>query len=119
MSEWDTFRIAIADRLRELARRGCDVQIVTGILSQEVSRSLLAEPGIDLRLLANGSALPGRIHSKYLLVDGQVYTGSHNFNETSLRRNDETLLRVDDRHIYGQYVANFDTLRAAALPAKA
>ncbi|GAA2646805.1 hypothetical protein [Nonomuraea recticatena] len=26
---------------------------------------------------------------------------------------------VDDRHIYGQDVANFDTLRAAALPAKA
>ncbi|MEV4060397.1 phospholipase D-like domain-containing protein [Nonomuraea dietziae] len=119
MSEWDTFRIAIADRLRELARRGCDVQIVAGILSPEVSQSLLAEPGVDLRLLANGSALPGRIHSKYLLVDGKVYTGSHNFNETSLRRNDETLLRVDDRHIYGQYVANFDTLRAAALPAKA
>ncbi|MDP4505399.1 phospholipase D-like domain-containing protein [Nonomuraea turcica] len=119
MSEWDTFRIAIADRLRELARSGCDVQIVAGILSPEVKQSLLTEPRVDLRLLADGSALPGRIHSKYLLVDGKVYTGSHNFNETSLRRNDETLLRVNDRGIYGQYVANFETLRAAAVPANA
>ncbi|MDR8412375.1 phospholipase D family protein [Nonomuraea sp. 3-1Str] len=67
--------------------------------------------------------MPGRVHSKYLLVEGSfdgdrdarwVFTGSHNYNETSLRRNDETLLRLNDRRVYRQYVDNFKRMRAVA-----
>ncbi|WP_310712610.1 phospholipase D-like domain-containing protein [Nonomuraea sp. 3-1Str] len=84
---------------------------------------LLAEPRIELRTLGDGGALPGRVHSKYLLVEGSfdgdrdarwVFTGSHNYNETSLRRNDETLLRLNDRRVYRQYVDNFKRMRAVA-----
>ncbi|MEV0390447.1 phospholipase D-like domain-containing protein [Nonomuraea sp. NPDC050643] len=121
MSEWDTYRIAIPERLRALAARGCTVQVVAGIMDDEVAQ-VLRSPGIDLRVLGSGSALPGRVHSKYLLIEGRhdgrrVYTGSHNYNETSLRRNDETLLRLDDRDLFRQYVANFETMRAATAPA--
>ena len=86
-------------------------------------RLLLAEPRIELRALGDGSALPGRVHSKYLLVEGTydgvrnarwVFTGSHNYNETSLRRNDETLLRLGNRAVYDQYVADFERMRAVA-----
>ncbi|MFC4115371.1 phospholipase D-like domain-containing protein [Nonomuraea zeae] len=123
MSEWDTYRIAIAERLRDLAGDGCGVQIVYGIMDEEVKAVLTAQPRVELATLGSGSALPGRIHSKYLLVEGsydgerdarRVFTGSHNYNETSLRRNDETLLQLNDKDVYRQYVANFDRMRAAA-----
>ncbi|MFG1710464.1 phosphatidylserine/phosphatidylglycerophosphate/cardiolipin synthase family protein [Nonomuraea sp. M3C6] len=126
MSEWDTYRIAIPQKLRDLAARGCTVRIVYGIMDDEVKRLLLAQPRVDLRVLGDGNALPGRVHSKYLLVQGTyggvrdtrwVFTGSHNYNETSLRRNDETLLRLDNRAVYDQYVANFERMRAIAPPA--
>ncbi|MFD8564782.1 phospholipase D-like domain-containing protein [Streptosporangium canum] len=125
MSEWDTYRIAVPERLRDLAAQGCSVKIVYGIMDDEVKRLLLAEPRIELRTLGNGSALPGRIHSKYLLVEGSydgdrnahwVFTGSHNYIETSLRRNDEVLLRLNNKAVYQQYVANFDRMRAVAAP---
>ncbi|MGW4962180.1 phospholipase D-like domain-containing protein [Nonomuraea sp. NPDC004186] len=123
MSEWDTFRIAIPAKLRDLAARGCTVQIVYGIMSDEVKQLLLAEPRVELRTLGDGGALPGRVHSKYLLIEGSydgdrdarwVITGSHNYIETSLRRNDETLLRLNNKAIYRQYVANFERMRAVA-----
>ncbi|MFC7584947.1 phosphatidylserine/phosphatidylglycerophosphate/cardiolipin synthase family protein [Nonomuraea antimicrobica] len=126
MSEWDTYRIAIAERLRDLAGAGCGVQIVYGIIDDEVKAVLAAQPSLELRELGSGSALPGRIHSKYLLVEGSydgdknarwVFTGSHNYNETSLRRNDETLLKLNDKRVYDQYVANFERMRAAATAA--
>ncbi|MFF0306336.1 phosphatidylserine/phosphatidylglycerophosphate/cardiolipin synthase family protein [Streptosporangium sp. NPDC004379] len=128
MSEWDAYRVAIPERLRDLAAQGCSVQIVYGIMDDEVRRLLLAEPRVELRALGDGNALPGRIHSKYLLVEGSydgdrdarwVFTGSHNYNETSLRRNDETMLRLNDKTIYRRYVANFDKARAAAVPVSA
>ncbi|MFI7611493.1 phosphatidylserine/phosphatidylglycerophosphate/cardiolipin synthase family protein [Nonomuraea terrae] len=123
MSEWDASRVAIAERLRDLAAGGCEVTIVYGIMDDEVKAVLEAQPRVELSTLGSGGALPGRIHSKYLLVEGSydgdrdahwVFTGSHNYNETSLRRNDETLLRLNDRNVYRQYVANFDRMRAAA-----
>ncbi|MFI6790702.1 phosphatidylserine/phosphatidylglycerophosphate/cardiolipin synthase family protein [Nonomuraea sp. NPDC050383] len=123
MSEWDTYRIAIPEKLRSLAAQGCTVRIVYGIMDEEVKSLLLAEPRIELRTLGDGGALPGRVHSKYLLVEGSfdgdrdarwVFTGSHNYNETSLRRNDETLLRLNDRSVYRQYVDNFERMRAVA-----
>ncbi|MET7330379.1 phospholipase D-like domain-containing protein [Nonomuraea sp. NPDC005650] len=99
------------------------VQIVYGTMDEEVKQLLLAEPRVEVRVLGNGSALPGRVHSKYLLIEGsydgdrdahRVFTGSHNYNETSLRRNDETLLRLNNKAIYRQYVANFERMRAVA-----
>ncbi|MCF6475986.1 phosphatidylserine/phosphatidylglycerophosphate/cardiolipin synthase family protein [Nonomuraea sp. MG754425] len=124
MSEWDAYRVAIAERLRDLAGDGCRVQIVYGIMDDEVRAVLAAQPGVELSTLASGGALPGRVHSKYLLIEGsydgdrdahRVFTGSHNYNETSLRRNDETLLRLNDKHVYRQYAANFERMRAAAV----
>ncbi|MFG3437532.1 phospholipase D-like domain-containing protein [Nonomuraea sp. NPDC047897] len=122
MSEWDTSRKGIAEKLRDLATRGCTVRIVYGIMDEEVRNVFRAEPRIESRVLGSGGALPGRLHSKYLLIEGpanghRVLTGSHNYNQTSLRRNDETLLRLNSRTIYQQYVQNFERLREVAPPA--
>ncbi|MPV89261.1 phosphatidylserine/phosphatidylglycerophosphate/cardiolipin synthase family protein [Georgenia ruanii] len=121
MSEWDTTRLGIADRLVEMAESGCTVRVVHGPMDQEVADTLTAA-GIELRALNSGT-LPGRIHSKYLVVDGAtgtrsggqlVLTGSPNFNTTSLHRNDETMLELRDKGIYEQYEENFETMWAAA-----
>jgi phosphatidylserine/phosphatidylglycerophosphate/cardiolipin synthase-like enzyme len=46
-----------------------------------------------------------------------VLTGSHNYNQTSLRRNDEALLKLNNKAIYQQYVRNFEHMREVAPPA--
>ncbi|KAE8764407.1 phosphatidylserine/phosphatidylglycerophosphate/cardiolipin synthase family protein [Georgenia thermotolerans] len=121
MSEWDATRLGIADRLVEMAEDGCAVRVVHGPMVQEVADTFAAA-GIDLRALNSGT-LPGRIHSKYLIVDGAtgtrsggqiILTGSPNFNTTSLHRNDEAMLELRDKAIYEQYEENFETMWAAA-----
>ncbi|MFD5553136.1 phosphatidylserine/phosphatidylglycerophosphate/cardiolipin synthase family protein [Streptomyces sp. NPDC127068] len=66
----------------------------------------------------------GTVHSKYLLTEwenaqGQrvqrTYTGSHNFTMGALKRNDETMLRINDSGVYDAYLANFNKLRASVV----
>ncbi|HEX2130720.1 MAG TPA: phospholipase D-like domain-containing protein, partial [Actinophytocola sp.] len=124
MSEWDTYRIAIARRLVELSGQGCSVSIVHGLMDPEVRDTLSADPSIQLRELSVSDALPGRIHSKYFLVDGEfdgerdarwVFTGSPNWNHTSLRRNDEAMIQTNVRSVYDAYEANFAHMFASAV----
>jgi len=124
MSEWDLYRIAIAEELRRLADEGSTVRVVHGVMDERIRRHLLAGTRIELRAL-NAGHLRGRIHSKYMLIEGTyagvssarwVITGSHNYTQTSLRRNDEVLLRLDLGAIYDQYRSNFAMMWAAAQP---
>lgn len=122
MSEWDEARSGIADRIVEMAAEGCSVRIVHGPLDDAIAARFAAEAGIETRELNSGT-LPGRIHSKYLTVEnatgtgsaGQlVITGSHNYNTTSLHRNDEAIVETTNAEIHDQYQANFETMWAAA-----
>ncbi|OQO89576.1 hypothetical protein B1813_21890 [Saccharomonospora piscinae] len=124
MSEWDSYRIGIAERIAQLADRGCEVRIVGGVLDDEVAALLTGHENIAVRTLADADELPGRVHSKYLLVEGEVdgdtdarwvLTGSPNFNHTSLRRNDEAMIRTNLGGLYEQYRDNFERMYAAAL----
>ncbi|MCK6536506.1 MAG: phospholipase D family protein [Polyangiaceae bacterium] len=40
-----------------------------------------------------------------------VFTGSHNLTTTSLRSNDEAIVRVDDAATFAAYAANFAALK--------
>jgi len=79
---------------------------------------LSAEPRIQVRALTDANALPGYLHSKYFLVRDRharwVFTGSPNWNVTSLRRNDEAMIQTDIRSVYDAYEANFARLFAVA-----
>jgi phosphatidylserine/phosphatidylglycerophosphate/cardiolipin synthase-like enzyme len=121
MSEWDRTRIAIADRLRTLADAGTRLRVVHGVMDEAV-RQRLAGLRTELRRL-DSRQLPGRVHSKYVLVErGEagagpwVVTGSPNFTHTSLRRNDEALLRLDLPTVYEQFLTDFATMWDAAQP---
>src|SRR5690606_41694787 len=92
MSEWDTYRIGIAERLVELAQQGCQVRIVYGLMDDDVRELLSAQSTITLAALSDAQQLPGRIPSKYLLIEGhhdgrhpdrQDFTGSHHHPITS------------------------------------
>lgn len=118
MSEWDNDRIAVPRRLVELARQGCEVKIVHGPMTPEVLAVLAAEPRIQVRALTDADALPGYLHSKYFLIRDRkerwVFTGSPNWNVTSLRRNDEAMIQTNIRSVYDAYEANFARLFAVA-----
>ena len=63
-----------------------------GLMDADVLATLSADPRIERRELDDAAALPGRIHSKYFLINGQyvgkhakwVFTGSPNWNVTLL-----------------------------------
>lgn len=122
ISEWDSYRIALAHRLVALSGQGCEVKIVHGLMDADVLATLSADPRIERRELDDAAALPGRIHSKYFLINGQyvgkhakwVFTGSPNWNVTSLRRNDEAMIQTDIRPVHDAYEANFANMFAAA-----
>ncbi len=127
MAFWDTGRIAIADKLVELAGKGCDVGINMRDVATGSSSKVLAEfAGVkNLTVRTYPSQHGTNIHSKYLLIDAKydtvgqsqpvrrklVFTGSHNYTTGALRDNDETLLRVDDAAIFDQFMANWTTIR--------
>lgn len=123
MSEWDAARIGIAHRLGELVAEGCTVRVIHGPTADEVL-AVFDETGVEHRALATND-MPGRIHSKYLIASDMtgkrsgsqlVITGSHNFNATSLHRNDEAYVELRNAAIYQQYEDNFEAMWQAAAP---
>jgi phosphatidylserine/phosphatidylglycerophosphate/cardiolipin synthase-like enzyme len=126
MARWRKERMPIADRLCELQSSGLDVQVVTrrpswlfdsGVDVEVVHR--LRRCGVQLMELPKSRV---NLHSKYVLIDAAyagdgtegrrrvVWTGSPNFTEAALRRNDEALLRIEDPALYAKYDQNFEEL---------
>lgn len=113
-SIWNEGRAYIVDRLRAMADEGCDVRVLynQATTEPEVKTALLAAfPGPELTPVKH-------MHHKYILVDGVVagaarqlvWTGSHNLTFGALRRNDETLLRVDDPAIFAAFRADWQAI---------
>lgn len=118
-SRFDSWRMKVARRLRALSDRGCDVHV---ILREEPGKF---SPGSAVTKELDGlvTVLPYKggpggearnaIHTKLLLIKSRyagsdkprhmVLTGSHNLSLTSLRLNDEVLLRVDNEALFDAY----------------
>lgn len=112
-------REPVAEKLRQLVGQKCWVDVVYANMSTG-SRSALTHDRVRLHRLAADTSL---VHSKYLLVEGTyagrrnskwVFTGSHNLDDSSLRENDEAMLRINSAEIHDQYRANFFAMRTAA-----
>ncbi|MFC8510003.1 phosphatidylserine/phosphatidylglycerophosphate/cardiolipin synthase family protein [Streptomyces sp. NPDC057411] len=115
-------RDAVADALVSLAGQGCQVQIVFAE-SNEVD-TLKGRANITLKQLKTADGY--LVHSKYLLVEGNyaghpdtkwTFTGSHNLDQSSLRENDEALLRLEGNAPHDAYAGNFASLLSYAVPA--
>jgi phosphatidylserine/phosphatidylglycerophosphate/cardiolipin synthase-like enzyme len=73
----------------------------------------LRRAGIDVRLDGNRD----NMHHKVLVIDGQiVVTGSYNFSRSAEERNDENTLIIHDPQAAAAYLAEFNTIYAAAKP---
>ncbi|KUO22339.1 phospholipase D-like domain-containing protein [Streptomyces dysideae] len=130
-------RLAVARKLVELKQNGCSVDIVYSVTDSGSSsgtwETLHASGGPTLRCYNwdddNDSTTASRIiHSKYLLIEGKyngttgqkvLWTGSHNYSGPALTKNDEALMKVDSNTAHDAYVANFTTVKAAAVPGTA
>ncbi|WP_188524279.1 phospholipase D-like domain-containing protein [Isoptericola cucumis] len=128
MSEWDDTRIGVAHEIARLEHTGCDVTVVAGPVGEQVAAAL-DSAGVPRKTLEDVEAT-GRLHSKYLVVSGArdagpaharggaasfVLTGSHNYNTTSLRRNDEAILELHHQPAVNQYLDNARRLWEVAL----
>ncbi|WP_165977282.1 phospholipase D-like domain-containing protein [Nonomuraea diastatica] len=123
VSTWHIARTAVARRLWELDQQGCYVDIVYRHAGKAALEALLKPPngyhGPEIRTFENA---PGT-HQKDLLIDGTyngeinqkvVFTGSMNLNPSSLRENDETMLRITDPEVHRAFKNNFWDVQAAA-----
>ncbi|MGZ2225246.1 phospholipase D-like domain-containing protein [Glutamicibacter nicotianae] len=130
ISEWDSTRTAIAEELARLSDAGCNVSVVAGPVAPDISK-ILNNSQVPLGDLSQ-TGTTGRIHSKFFVVDKAyddsrpnqhglssfVFTGSHNYNETSLKRNDEAILELHNQHVVQQYMENNERLWEATLEAE-
>jgi hypothetical protein len=113
----------LAQRLADLRAAGADVAVLRNGMSTTVRQTLL-DGGVtvyDSRLDADGDgAKDYYVHHKYLLVGEppsrawQTWTGSANWGLNSLRRGDDTMLRIAGKGTFERYLRNFDEVRSAA-----
>lgn len=111
-------RVAIAERLAEMDAQGCGVHVLAREDTSLDIISTLSTGTIDL-------SLQPLMHSKYLLINGAyganssqqelVWTGSHNYTEPALRKNDETLLKIRQGAVFDAFFEDWQHARASAL----
>lgn len=119
---WSLARKAVAKALAEKAAT-CEVDIVVNRTSQDVCDILTEDFPENLRIRTfvrdeEGSDSDEGIHEKNMTIGGNyngdnhrrvVFTGSGNFNNLSLRHNDENMVRIlDDSEVYGDFIRHFD-----------
>lgn len=112
---WAIKRQAVADKLASLARDGCSIDIVYTLMSNDVTKALKNTGARKIGLTQCSVHWQGRnllAHSKYMLIEGaygndqipRVFTGSHNYEISSLRNADETLVRIQNAGIHSSYL---------------
>jgi phosphatidylserine/phosphatidylglycerophosphate/cardiolipin synthase-like enzyme len=114
-------RAGVADALIALAGAGCRVELLYAESNQV--EKLTDVPNLDLRRLKTDDGY--LVHSKYFLIEGGhaghreqklTFTGSHNLDFSSLRENDEAMMRIDGDEAHDAYRANFRHMFDLAVP---
>jgi phosphatidylserine/phosphatidylglycerophosphate/cardiolipin synthase-like enzyme len=104
----------VRDALIQAKARGVDVKIVMERSNANGSGSeyqALKAAGIDIRLDTNS----GDMHDKVMIVDGHiVLTGSMNWSNAGVGRNDENLLAIDSQSWAAAYEAQFQNVYNAS-----
>jgi phosphatidylserine/phosphatidylglycerophosphate/cardiolipin synthase-like enzyme len=103
----------LADRLRAAAHTGV---VVRGLFEKNLAKSVgvigsLCTPdsGIQVRLDSN----PRYLHHDVIVIDDEtVVTGSLNFSQGAMTRNDENVVVIPDATLAKKYLAEFSRLWA-------
>lgn len=103
---------ALSDQLRQKAREGVRVEILvsqSGVGQNSrrgfrKAQEFFKNSGVVIRMLKSVRVY----HAKYLIVDGWVgIVGSHNFQEKSLRNNDELSIMIKSKSVSDRLVDRF------------
>ena len=113
---WNGSRgVYLARHVVALRAAGCVVQVIYGVGTGSAVKSILSHGDVQLSPIRHPKA---RTHQKTFMVSGNyegnpaaqvVFTGSHNWSNGALKR-DDVMLRIDDPAAYQQYAANFDDI---------
>lgn len=122
--------MALARKVIELDRAGCDVQINYGAPSGEVSRLLRTsahQGGVQLwdsRQLQDAEGKPTlRVHHKFMIMSGRfgadttannVFAGTQNWINGALRQSDENTLEIHSTAAYRAYSQQFEFIKRYA-----
>lgn len=124
MATWTPGRGSILDKLAWLHKKGAQVEIIT---SADGAKGMVpalleqAQKGIYVRLfeVPTSGKLKKNVHSKYLLINGNinhvpttmVVTGSENYTVPALKANNETMLSFKNSSFFEKYVDNFNSIK--------
>lgn len=115
-------RKQVATQLAALRAAGCWIDVIYAGGDSTIT-GILGNAGIEY-LPCKFNVAPGidvRPHDKFMLIDGdyngsitpRVYTGSPNFDGSSLRSSDQALVRITSAAYHAQYLSFFYKIRAA------
>jgi phosphatidylserine/phosphatidylglycerophosphate/cardiolipin synthase-like enzyme len=101
----------LADALIERFQQGLKIEGVMERSQVESNRGTqydhFQSAGLNVRLDAN----PNQMHDKVMIIDSQiVVTGSFNYTYSAEKYNDENLLVIDNPHLAGLYLAEFERI---------
>jgi len=127
---WTSARLYLAQKLRALQKAGCSVEVIypdgsgnQDTIYPEVTAALvkvnsnLGPPVPTWNTRPNDGLY---VHNKVILINGVyqgvpgqkiVYATSQDLTLTSLRESNEVMLRIPNAGVYGQYLANFDSIK--------
>lgn len=107
--------IYLAQKVADLYREGCDVKVIFGVGLGRQVKGALTRAGVPM---SSGSVKGVHTHQKVFFLSGvydgdpaatHVWTGSHNWSDGALRR-DDAVLEVSGPDAYNQYAANFEDI---------
>ena len=107
--------IYLSQKVAELKRAGCDVKVIAGVGIGRVVKNTLLRAEVPLSF---GTRKGKHTHQKLMFLSGvfagdpastHVWTGSHNWSDGALRR-DDAVLEVAGPEAYNQYFANFEDI---------
>jgi hypothetical protein len=118
-------RIQIANKLASLRAAGCWIDVVytqpTNAADNDSVRSVLTNAGIQHEKcwIPNGAGIDVRVHNKFWMIDGdyngditpRVYTGSSNWDGSSLRSSDQAFVRISSAAYHAAYLSYFYKIR--------
>jgi hypothetical protein len=104
----------LVHKVADLHRSGCDVKVMLGVGAGRVVKHVLENQGVPTSYGETNK----KTHQKLMFVSGSVagdpastvvWTGSHNWSDKALKR-DDVLLRIESDEAVRQYDANFEDL---------
>lgn len=110
---------AIAFKVGELARSGCQVKVLYGVGTGPAVTSILAGSGAEV---SPGNHKGIRTHQKMMVIAGgydglastyRAWTGSHNWSDRALAR-DDLIVQISNPQIAEQYAYQFDLMWSRA-----